>query len=70
MSRIVDTILLNEMKQDDDWEVMFSPTEVSEEAIDTLMGYNEETEMFEEDTNELFPQPYDPNRMIDEIGVE
>lgn len=70
MSRIVDTILLNEMKQDDDWEVMFSPTEVSEEAIDTLMGYNEETEMFEEDTNELFPQPYDPNKMIDEIGVE
>ena len=70
MSRIVDTILLNEMKQDDDWEVMFSPTEVSEEAIDTLMGYNEETEMFEENTNELFPQPYDPNKMIDEIGVE
>lgn len=70
MSRIVDTILLNEMKQDDDWEVMFSPTEVSEEAIDTLMGYNEETEMFEEDTNELFPQPYDPNKMINEIGVE
>ena len=70
MSRIVDTILLNEMKQDDDWEVMFSPTEVSEEAIDTLMGYNEETEMFEEDTNELFPQPYDPNKVIDEIGVE
>ena len=70
MSRIVDTILLNEMKQDDDWEVMFSPTEVSEEAIDTLMGYNEETEIFEEDTNELFPQPYDPNKMIDEIGVE
>ena len=70
MSRVVDTILLNEMKQDDDWEVMFSPTEVSEEAIDTLMGYNEETEMFEEDTNELFPQPYDPNKMIDEIGVE
>ena len=70
MSRIVDTILLNEMKQDDDWEVMFSPTEVSEEAIDTLMGYNEETEMFEEDTNELFPQPYDPNKLIDEIGVE
>ena len=70
MSRIVDTILLNEMKQDDDWEVMFSPTEVSEEAIDTLMGYNEETEMFEEDTNELFPQPYDPNKIIDEIGVE
>lgn len=70
MSRIVDTILLNEMKQDDDWEVMFSPTEVFEEAIDTLMGYNEETEMFEEDTNELFPQPYDPNKMIDEIGVE
>ena len=70
MSKIVDTILLNEMKQDDDWEVMFSPTEVSEEAIDTLMGYNEETEMFEEDTNELFPQPYDPNKMIDEIGVE
>lgn len=70
MSRIVDTILLNEMKQDDDWEVMFSPTEVSEEAIDTLMGYNEETEMFEQNTNELFPQPYDPNKMIDEIGVE
>lgn len=70
MSRIVDTILLNEMKQDDDWEVIFSPIEVSEEAIDTLMGYNEETEMFEEDTNELFPQPYDPNKMIDEIGVE
>lgn len=70
MSRIVDSILLNEMKQDDDWEVMFSPTEVSEEAIDTLMGYNEETEMFEEDTNELFPQPYDPNKMINEIGVE
>ena len=70
MSKIVDTILLNEMKQDDDWEVMFSPTEVSEEAIDTLMGYNEETEMFEEDTNELFPQPYDPNKIIDEIGVE
>lgn len=69
MSRIVDTILLEDMQEDDDLDFQFS-IPVSEEAIDTLMGYDEDTNTFDIESNELFPQPYDPEKMIDEIGVE
>ena len=69
MSRIVDTILLEDIKEDDDLDFAFA-IPVSEEAIDTLMGYDEETEMFSEESSELFPQPYNPDKLIDEIGVE
>lgn len=69
MSRIVDTVLLEDMKEDDKLDFEFA-IPVSEEAIDTLMGYDEETGLFTEDSDELFPQPYDSNKLIDELGVE
>lgn len=56
MSKIVDSFLLEEMKNDDDLEAILP--EFDEGIIDNLLGFNEISGTLEfSSPDELFPQP-------------
>lgn len=59
MSKVIDEILLEDMKEQDDADLLEA---VSSDAIDTMLCFDEETGICDPDYGMLFPQPV---RIID-----
>ena len=56
MSLAVDQYLLEQMRKEDDLDLMLD-TDISGNVIDHLCGWDEETQTFERNQGMLFPQP-------------
>jgi len=55
MSQEVDKYLLEQMEKEDE-DIILESVGIEEDAIDTIIGFNEETLEYEDD-GILFPQP-------------
>jgi len=56
MSLAVDQYLLEEMRKEDDMNLMLE-TDVSDMMIDHLCGWDEETQTYDSSQGLMFPQP-------------
>ena len=57
MSLVVDSYLLEMMRDEDDKDLMLGNNDISDAVIDHMLGWNEETGIYETDQGLLFPQP-------------
>lgn len=56
MSKSTDEIMLEDMKKQDYYDILFE-SDVSGHMIDMMSGLDETTDTYEEDCGMLFPQP-------------
>ena len=57
MSRPVDEIIVEDMKQDLLENMMIGDNDIDGSTIDFMCGWDEEAQEYDEDQNMIFPQP-------------